>query len=137
MKRAVWTIFFRELLANEKPQYGICPSSGDSWCKLKISTGSGVAYVHKCSSRAAVMAGIKPVCRDLAGIDPLKKCVHGKTHDRNEYVSSVIWTRISKTLFVRPDTLKFGVCDTVLCFNNGAAKRNVLCVLGVRFGSNQ
>jgi hypothetical protein len=51
-------------------------------------------------------------------------------------VNSVIWTRISKTVYVRLNTLKFGIYDAVLCFNDGAAKRNVLNILGMRSGSN-
>jgi hypothetical protein len=77
------------------------------------------------------MDAIKPVFRDLAGVNPLKKCFHGKTHNHNESVKSVIWTRISKTVFIRPDTLKFGVYDTVLYFNDGVAERNILNILGM------
>jgi hypothetical protein len=54
------------------------------------------------------MDAIKPVIRDLTGVDPLKKCFHGKTHNPNEHVNSVIWTRIPKTVVVGLDTLKFG-----------------------------
>jgi hypothetical protein len=48
-----------------------------------------------------------------------------------------IWTRITKTVFVRLETLKFEVHDAVLCFNGGVVKRNVQNMLGVRSGSNQ
>jgi hypothetical protein len=44
------------------------------------------------------MDAIKPVFRDLTGVDPLKKCFCGKTHNPNEHVISVIWTRISGTV---------------------------------------
>jgi hypothetical protein len=54
---------------------------------------------------------IKPMLRDLAAVDSLKKCFHGKTLNPNELVNSIIWTRISKTVFVKPDTLKFGIYD--------------------------
>jgi hypothetical protein len=137
MKRAVWAVFFHKLLVNEKTQHGVCPSDGDSWCKFQNSASSEVACEHKHSLPAAVVDEIKPVCRDLAGVDPLKKCFHGKTHNPNEHVNSVIWTRISKTVFVRLDTLRFGVYGAVLCFNAGVAKRNVLNILAVRSGSNQ
>jgi hypothetical protein len=70
------------------------PSGGDSWCKFKNSASSGVAYEHKHSLPAPVMDAIKPVFRDLAGVDPLKKYFHEKTQDPNEYVNSLIWTRI-------------------------------------------
>jgi hypothetical protein len=137
MERAVWAVFFRKLLTNEKPKRGVCPSGGDNWCKFKNSAILGVAYEHQHSLPAAVMEAIKPVFRDLAGVDPLKKRFHGKTHNPNEHVISVICTRISKTVSVRLDTFKFGVYYTVLCFNVGGAKRNVPNVLGMRSGSNQ
>jgi hypothetical protein len=124
-------------LTNEKPQHGVCPSGGDNWCKFKYSVSSAVAYEHKYSLPAAVMNSIKPGFMYLADVDPLKKCFRGKTHNPNEYVNSVIWARISKTLFVRLDALKFGVYDAVSCFNDSVAKRNVLNILGVRSGSNQ
>jgi hypothetical protein len=99
MKRAVWPIFCRKVLTNEKPQHSVCPSGGDSWCNFKNSASSGVSYKHKHSLPAAVMDAIKPVVRDLAGVDILKKCFRGKTHNPNEHVNSVIWTRIAKTVF--------------------------------------
>jgi hypothetical protein len=62
------------------------------------------------------MDAIKPVFRDLVSADLLKTCLHGKTQKPIECLNSVIWTRILKTVFVRFDTLKFGVYDAVLCF---------------------
>jgi hypothetical protein len=123
MKRAMWALLFHKLLTNEKPQHGVCASGGDNWCKFNNGASSGVAYELKHYLRAGVMDSIKVVFRDLAGVDPLKKCFDTKNHNRNGHVNSVIWTRISKTVFVRLDTLKIGVCD-------------VLNILGVRSGSN-
>jgi hypothetical protein len=60
------------------------------------------------------MDAIKPVIRDAASVD-LKICFHRKTQNPNESLNCVIWTRIHKTVFVRLDTLKFGVYDAVLC----------------------
>jgi hypothetical protein len=60
------------LLTVEKPQHGVYPGGDDSWCKFKNSANSGVAYEHKHSLPAAVMDAIKPVFRDLAGVDPPK-----------------------------------------------------------------
>jgi hypothetical protein len=134
INRTVWAVFFHQLLTNEKPQHGVCPSGGDNWCKFKNSATSGVAYESKYSLPAAVMDEIKPLFRYLAGLDPLKECFHGKTHSPNEHVNSVIWTRISKTVFVKLDIFKFGVYDAVTCLSDGAAKMNVLHMLGVRSG---
>jgi hypothetical protein len=82
------------------------------------------------------MNAIKPLFRDLADVDPLKKCFHGKAHNPNEEVNSVIWTRISKTDCVRLDTFRFGVYYAVLCLNSGATKRHILSMLGMRSDSN-
>jgi hypothetical protein len=103
-------------------------------CKFKNSASSGAAYERKDSLPPAVMDAIKTVFRDLAGVDPLKKCFHGKVHNLNERVNSVIWTRISKTVFVGLDALKFGVHDAVFCFNDEVQN---LKILGMRSGSNQ
>jgi hypothetical protein len=62
------------------------------------TASSGVAYEHKHTGPAAVMDAIKPVFRDLAGVDPLNNGFHGKTHNPIEHVTSVIWTRIFKTV---------------------------------------
>jgi hypothetical protein len=137
MKRTVWAIFSHDFLTNEKHQHGVCPSGDDSWCKFKNSASSGVAYEHKHSLPAAVMDRIKIVFRDLAGVNPQNKCFRRKTHNPKEHMNFVIWTRISRAVFLRSDTLTFGVYDALLCFNDGVAKRNVLNLLGVRFGSNQ
>jgi hypothetical protein len=78
----------------------------------------------KHSLPAAVMNAVKPVFRDLVGVDTVKKCFYWKTHNADESLNSVIWTALHKTAFVRLDTLKFGVYDAVLCFNDGVTKKN-------------
>jgi hypothetical protein len=83
------------------------------------------------------MDGIKQVLRDLAGVDLLRRFIHGKTQNSDESLNSVIWTRIHKTVFVRLDTLEFGIYYAVLCFNAGVARKSdVLNILGVRSGSS-
>jgi hypothetical protein len=83
------------------------------------------------------MVAIKPVFTYVASVDPLKRFLHGETQKLSECLNSVIWTRIPKTVFVRLETLKFGVYDAVLCFTGGVARKSdVLNMLGVRSGSN-
>lgn len=49
--------------------------------------------------------------------------------------NSTIWQRIPKTVFVGLETLKLGVTDAVICFNDGSnAKCNVLERLGIKPG---
>ena len=69
------------------------------------------------------MDASKPVLRDLASVDLLKRCLCGTTQNTFECVNSVIWTRIHKTVFVRLDTIEFGLYDAVFCFNDGVAKK--------------
>jgi hypothetical protein len=97
MKGAVWATFFHNVPTKEKSQHGVCTSGGDIWRKFKNSAGSGAAYEHKHSLPVAVMDAINPVFRDLAGVNPQKKYFHGKTHNPNELVNTVVWTTISKT----------------------------------------
>jgi hypothetical protein len=60
-----------------------------------------------------------------------------ETQNPNGSFNCVIRTRIPKIVFVRLHTLKFGVYDAVLCFNDGVARKNcVRNILGVRSGSN-
>jgi hypothetical protein len=69
------------------------------------------------------MNAIKPVFRDLASENLLKRCLYGKTHNPNENMNFVIWARIPKTVVVGLHTLKFGVYGAALCFNDGIAEK--------------
>lgn len=78
---------------------------------------------------------IKPVFKDLADINLLKRCLHGRTQNPNESLNNVIWQRLPKTGFVGFETLKLGVTDAVLCFNEGSfVKCHVLKCMGITPG---
>ncbi|GFW64163.1 uncharacterized protein TNCV_708681 [Trichonephila clavipes] len=69
--------------------------------------------------------------------DLLKKCLHGRTQNPNESFNKCIWERIPKTVFVGIETLKFGVMDAVICFNDGYVSRiKVFEALGIKPGYN-
>ncbi|GFV41931.1 uncharacterized protein TNCV_4140381 [Trichonephila clavipes] len=69
--------------------------------------------------------------------DLLKKCLHGRTQNPNESFNKCIWERIPKTVFVGIETLKFGVMDSVICFNDGYVSRiKVFEALGIKPGYN-
>lgn len=77
------------------------------------------------------MKVIKPIYKGLSDPALLKTCLHGKTQNSNESINSVIWNRLPKTIFVAIQTLKLGVSDAILCFNEGVVgKVNVLERLG-------
>ena len=82
------------------------------------------------------MATIKPIFKAFTNEDLLKKqCLHGMTQNPNENFHSLIWRQVSKTEFVRLQTLRLGVHDAVFCFNNGVIKKiDVLNLLGVTYG---
>lgn len=83
------------------------------------------------------MDELKPIFRDLANPELLKKCLHGKSQNPNESVNNIIWSRIPKTVFVSLQTLNFGVYDAVSCFNRGYLTRClVLKQLGMSVGKN-
>lgn len=75
---------------------------------------------------------MRPIFQDLAHLDLLNKCLHGKTQNCNESLNNVIWSRVPKTTFVHMETLSFGVRDAVACFNIGNIARmqvlNKMCI---------
>ena len=119
---------------NEIHQNGLCPRGDDIWCTFKNRAVQDFACQYKQSLLAAVMDAIKTVLKNFFSADLLKRYLYGTTHNPNEGVNSVIWTRIPKRL----DTPKFGVYDAVLCFINVDAAKNsaVLNTLVVRSRSN-
>lgn len=68
------------------------------------------------------MDATKLVFGELVSVDLLNSCLHEETPNRIESLKSVIWTMVHKTVFVRLETVKFGVYDIVLCFNYGVEK---------------
>ncbi|GFT68821.1 hypothetical protein TNCV_3446481 [Trichonephila clavipes] len=52
-------------------------------------------------------------------------------------LTKCIWERIPKIVFVGIETLKFGVMDAVICFNDGYVSRiKVFEALGIKSGYN-
>ncbi|GFW65258.1 uncharacterized protein TNCV_395241 [Trichonephila clavipes] len=111
MKRAIWAIYFHKLSTEDNPQHALCPLGEDSWCgyNRSIVTGEGL----------------------------IEKCLHGRTQNPNESFNKCIWERIPKTVFVGIETLKFGVMDAVICFNDRYVSRiKVFEALGIKPGYN-
>lgn len=137
MRRAVWATWFHRVSTDETPQHGLCPKGEDSWCKYWLSNATGIQYSHKHSLPLAVMEVIKPIYRDLANKNLLRKCMHGLSQNTNESFNSCIWERIPKTVFVGLTVLKIGVMDAIITFNDGAISRiNVMKKLNIQTGRN-
>ncbi|GFU98306.1 uncharacterized protein TNCV_3005901 [Trichonephila clavipes] len=135
MKRAIWAIYFH--ITEDNPQHALSPLGEDSWCGYNRSIVTGEFYIHKHSLHESILLKVKKVFRDLTEKDLLKKCLHGRTQNRNESFNKCIWERIPKTVFVGIETLKFGVMDAVICFNDGYVSRiKVFEALGIKTGYN-
>lgn len=134
MKRNVWATYFHMASTDENPHHGLCPQGPDSWCKYNKSKALNQPYIHKTNLPVAVMNAVKGIYRDLADPELLKKCLHGRTQNANESFNSVVWSKIPKNTFVRLNTLKLGVYDAVLSFNDGFySKLDIYKKLGLTF----
>ncbi|GFW79929.1 uncharacterized protein TNCV_3899301 [Trichonephila clavipes] len=80
----------------------------DTWCKFKKAKLLGETYHHKNSLPVDVVEAMRPVFRDLANPEVLKKCLHGGTQNPNESVNNVIWSRVPKKTFVQLEVLSLG-----------------------------
>lgn len=141
MHKQVWAIYFHKLSTNTNPQHALCPKGVDSWCGFQktdaVSDSPQETYSHKNSLPEVVMTTIKPIFKDLSDKSLLSKCTHGKTQNPNESLNNVIWARVPKTNFVGYRTLKIGVLDAVITFNDGSMGRaKVLKEMGITPGFN-
>lgn len=66
-----------------------------------------------------VMQELKHIFKDLSDKRLLEKCVMGKTQNPNESLNNVIWSVIPKRTFVELKTLRLGVYDAVMKYNEG------------------
>ncbi|GFV42742.1 uncharacterized protein TNCV_840971 [Trichonephila clavipes] len=98
-------------------------------------------YFHKLSTEDNPQHALCPlVKKSVSGSHReglIEKCLHGRTQNPNESFNKCIWERIPKTVFVGIETLKFGVMDAVICFNDGYVSRiKVFEALGIKSGYN-
>lgn len=134
MKDAVWATYYHTLSSNEEPNHKLCPQGNDSWCGYKKALALNTTYHHNHTLPKPVMDVIKPVS-DLTNIDLLKRCLLGQTQNLNASFNSCIWQRVKKTGFVGLHTLKLGVPDAVIAFNDASIViANVLERIGIKPG---
>lgn len=120
MKQGIWASNLHKLSTDDNPQHFLCPKGDDTWCKYNKAQATN-KHKHK-NIPQAVMKAIKPIYKDLSKEKLSKRCLHGKTQNPNESFNSCIWQRIRKTVLVRQKTLKLGVTDAVICFNDCQSK---------------
>lgn len=144
MQKACWATYYHKCSTDAKPQHGLCPIVGDSWCRYNRDAAHGLlCSEHTNSLPLAVMETIKPIYTILCDRSLLSRCLHQKTQNCNEAFNNLIWSRLPKNTFVNAETIRLGVLDAVLSYNEGSlAKVRVLedlcgtsgsnCVVGLR-----
>ena len=90
MRQAVWAIFYHYSSTDANPQHHFCK---DSWCPFRKAVLDGTVddYKHTSFLPSAVCDKIKPIFKDLANTQLLRKCVEGYTQNANESLNGVIW----------------------------------------------
>ncbi|GFU29682.1 uncharacterized protein TNCV_2408941 [Trichonephila clavipes] len=112
MKRAIWAIYFHKLSTEDNPQHALCPLVNFIESEKSVSGSHREGLIEKVPSWK-------------------------NTKNPNESFNKCIWERIPKTVFVGIETLKFGVMDAVICFNDGYVSRiKVFEALGIKPGYN-
>lgn len=121
MQRSIWAEYLHLSSSNENKMHYFCPANDDTWCKFNAAKLKGEEYNHKDHFHLPkiVMQQLKPIFRDLSDKKLLARCLMGKTQNPNESLNNVIWSVIPKRTFVGLNTLRLGVYDAVLKYNDG------------------
>ncbi|GFW90203.1 uncharacterized protein TNCV_1790231 [Trichonephila clavipes] len=76
-----------------------------------------------------------PIFKSPSDKKLLEKCTHGKTQNPNKSFNHCIWERLPKTTFLSIESMKIGVMDAEITFNDGAQSRiRVLEEIGIKPG---
>ena len=110
MKREIGAALFHCCqFNNEEQRHMFCPQTSMSWCKYQLDKVIGTDLFKE-------KAGIHNK------IFKLKKCIHGKTQNKNESLNGVIWKKCPKDIYVFRTTLEIGVDSAIINFNSGATR---------------
>ena len=71
----------------------------------------------------AIMKEIKPVFKDLAATELLKRCLEGRTQNANESFNNKVWSVCPKTSNSGLKIVKIAAADAVASFNDGNISR--------------
>ena len=63
---------------------------------------------------------LRPVFEDLSKEELLKRCLHGKTQNANEFFNNIVWLKCLKTVFINRENIELGINSAILQFNDGA-----------------
>ena len=118
MKENVWAIYFHKLSTHQNPLHNMCTVN----CPYQKAKEEGKLHTfkHKNSLPAAVMEAIKPVFKDLAHPDLLRKCLKGYMQNPNESINNLIWKFCPKRKNHGLTTVNTAVALATGFFNDGS-----------------
>ncbi|KAJ8892490.1 hypothetical protein PR048_005070 [Dryococelus australis] len=132
MEKVVWAESFNLFSTDENPQHTLCPRGEASWCNYRGAEALSQTYKHSDYSHLPliVVTQMKPIFRDQANLELLKKCVNGQCRNSNESLDNVIWNHPKHSSPSEPFTW------AIARFNMGnIVKVMVLSKLGLHPGS--
>ena len=136
METAIWAIFHHMIRNDEielDKQHGLCQKGGSSWCTYWRNPNE---YNDNKRLPSAFIEALKPLFKNLTKEERLKRCLLGLTHNQNEAINGVLWSKCPTTKFCGVRKVQLAVSETVMHFNSGAASRAVtLKNLGVAISS--
>lgn len=120
MREAVWGIYFHVGSTDENPVHNFC---SDNLCKYRkaVIAGTVDTYTHPHPVPVACMEVVKPVFKDLANTDLLRKCLDGYTQNANESLNNLIWKYCPKHKAHGLTVAQVAVSIAVSVFNDGAS----------------
>lgn len=101
------------------------------WDQAKGTTD----YHHDHPLPEAVAKAILPSFEALSDVDLLRRCLHGRTQNRNEALNALIWQRATKETHSGLPVVELATFLAVSHFNDGASSLiNILQGLGIAPG---
>ena len=114
------TLFHVASSENNNYHFPHCPTGPNSWCRFNRDKANNTkTYKPGPGLPMDIIAKIKTIFAELTTDTNLKKCLHGRTQNRNESFNAMIWERVPKSTYVSLTQLQLGVYDAVANFNIG------------------
>ena len=112
---------------DEAPNHNMCSSCENTWCRWHKDPST---YKHGLPT--AIVELLEPLYEELSHPQLLSKCLHGETHNPNECLNKLIWSRCPKEVWVSLMTTQQATNAAVAHFNDGNISfLNVLQHMGV------
>jgi hypothetical protein len=104
MHTAVLTTLLHVSSTDEDPRHQLCPEGENSWCFFQRAISKNEEprrhTVASVSQSHDVVQEMRPVYARLSEHGLMERCRRGKTQNPNEGLTSLIWRRCPKTVFV-------------------------------------